>query len=65
MPDTTYALSCSAIFDSLAKERLAQIWDSRAILSRGTGFNFYKYAAPKIAFAFFRGRGLPGFLKRA
>ncbi|KAM5531970.1 hypothetical protein V8D89_014370, partial [Ganoderma adspersum] len=55
------ALSCSVIFE-LAKDRLAQVWDSKAIPSEGTGFN-YKYASPKIAL--FRDRGIPEFLKRA
>ena len=61
MLDTSHALSCSVIF-KLAKDRLAQVWDSKAVPSEGTGFN-YKYTFPKIAF--FRDRGIPEFLKRA
>ncbi|PIL28419.1 hypothetical protein GSI_08453 [Ganoderma sinense ZZ0214-1] len=58
---TSYALLCSAIFN-LAKYRLAQIWDSTAVPSEGTGLS-YKYAVPKIAL--FRDLGIPEFLKRA
>ena len=61
MLKASHTLSCPVIFN-LAKDRLAQLWDSTAVPSEGTELS-YQYAIPNIAL--FRRYRITEFLKRA